>query len=517
VKRVRNASEFEREIFAIRRFYDEEVKPAIIRNRGEYTNIPANNVPKGAKDQVVAQGEVLLEAHMRRYYIDAFLKALNWQFESDSLKNLIQEFPIQSPLKDEIRFLDYFGMNENKDKALLILETKKPSSKLPLPVGNRSGSPPKGKSFESIIISSLSGDSELTNEWQEWLNTLRDYSQSVNTKSGHFPKRVVITNGEWLIVFSNPEDTFCSGCPSLGNVHVYENWTEVEEQNNKIFKLLEYYEVLGEAPPLSLGEVGFYLRSTELDRAMFGLRLMYLEEPEFYLDPSPIIKVVPVIFIRSINGVWFRVEAQNSTHILTIPNKSDFLKEHLESFHQKALELLDKVNTKLGVILKCKSLAAHYADQDFFDKLTPVVKVTNKSDKYEEYLIATGDKTHYLLKEATVPNCPYHSWDNSYSEGYAVGAHPVKRSQINDPRTIFVTDSQHHCSHRHIREAKGSKITIENRDRCGPRSGKDQEAFCEIWKFEQHLCCRTCVFEAVCTKADVFQELPCKNGSSSAY
>jgi hypothetical protein len=516
VKRVRNASQFKKEICAIRCFYDEKVKPLIIKNRAIYTSIPSNIDPKVFEAQAEANFEGLLEAHMRRYFIDAFLKALNWQFEQEDIRNLIQEFPIQSSSEDVVRFLDYFGMDENKEKALLILETKKPSSKLPLPVGNRSGSLPRGKSFESIIISSLSGNSELTVEWQEWLNTLCNYSQSVKYKSGHSPKRVVITNGDWLIIFSNPEDTFCSECPSLGNVHVYENWTKVEEQYNKIFELLEYYEVLGKAPPLSLGEVGFYLRSTELDRAMFGLRLMYLEEPEFYLDSSPVIKVVPVIFIRSINGVWFRVEAQNSTHILTIPNKSDFLQEHLESFHQKALELLDKVNAKLGATLKCKSLAEHYADQDLFDKLTPIVKVTNNSDKYEEYLITTGDKTHYLLKEPTVPNCPYHSWDNSHSEGYAAGAHPVKRAQIRDPRTIFVTDSQHHCSHQDIRLAKDSKITFENRDQCGPRSGKDQEAFCEIWKFEQHLCCRTCVFEAVCTKAAVFQGLPCKNGSSLA-
>jgi hypothetical protein len=37
--------------------------------------------------------------------------------------------------------------------------------------------------------------------------------------------------------------------------------------------------------------------------------------------------------------------------------------------------------------------------------------------------------------------------------------------------------------------------------------------FCEIWKFEEHLCCRTCAFEEVCTKAEVFSGLPCKNGS----
>ena len=34
--------------------------------------------------------------------------------------------------------------------------------------------------------------------------------------------------------------------------------------------------------------------------------------------------------------------------------------------------------------------------------------------------------------------------------------------------------------------------------------------FCEIGRFEWHLCCRTCAFEEVCTKAEVFH-LPCQN------
>lgn len=57
--------------------------------------------------------------------------------------------------------------------------------------------------------------------------------------------------------------------------------------------------------------------------------------------------------------------------------------------------------------------------------------------------------------------------------------------------------------------AKSQTVTAKNRERCGPRSSRDGEAFCEIWSFERRLCCRTCVFEPVCTKAQVFH-LPCQ-------
>jgi hypothetical protein len=47
-------------------------------------------------------------------------------------------------------------------------------------------------------------------------------------------------------------------------------------------------------------------------------------------------------------------------------------------------------------------------------------------------------------------------------------------------------------------------MTYENLDRCGPRRGTIGQAFCEIARFEEHLCCRACAFEEVCTQAHAF-------------
>jgi hypothetical protein len=167
-----------------------------------------------------------------------------------------------------------------------------------------------------------------------------------------------------------------------------------------------------------------------------------------------------VVFLRSKQGVWFCVEAQNHTHTQRIPSKSEFLLTHLKTVNQIAKNLLDTINSKLGITLSCSSLAEHYASHDLFDELPGVVKLPGK---YEEFLIVTGSYTHYLLEEPTIPDCPYHFWDNSDAEGYAAGSHPVKRPSVNAPRTIFVTDVQHHCSHRDVKLAKSSQITLENR------------------------------------------------------
>jgi hypothetical protein len=128
--------------------------------------------------------------------------------------------------------------------------------------------------------------------------------------------------------------------------------------------------------------------------------------------------------------------------------------------------------------------------------------------KEDEFFVVTGDKTHYLFPEPSVPQCPHHDWGASHAAGVAsMDGAGLQRSIT--PRSFFTSTEMHHCAHRDVAAAKASQITTENRVRCGSRSGEDSQAFCEIWRFETHLCCRTCVFEEVCTKADVFH-LPCQ-------
>ena len=75
-------------------------------------------------------------------------------------------------------------------------------------------------------------------------------------------------------------------------------------------------------------------------------------------------------------------------------------------------------------------------------------------------------------------------------------------------RVYIVSGEIYHCAHRDVCSAKASQITVGNRGQCGPRSGQEGQAFCEIWRFEQYLCCRACVFGEVCIKAPAFR-LPC--------
>jgi hypothetical protein len=258
--------------------------------------------------------------------------------------------------------------------------------------------------------------------------------------------------------------------------------------------------------PLVPGEIAFRVRPEVIDRVLHGLHLKYIEQEGIY-SVSPVIQVSPVLFLRSHFGAWVRIESRWTDHI---PHQADHLPEHLERIRATAFRLLEDVNRWLGSEHTAASLESHYADADSFETLPGVTLIQRgvPSIRSQEFLVLTGTNTHYLLTEPTVPDCPYHDWVRSLSDGYESGNAAInKRSTL--PRSFFISGEAHHCAHRDVVAAKASQITSEDAEMYGPRSGKDSDAFCEIWRFEEHLCCRVCVFQDVCTKARVFT-LPCR-------
>ncbi|RMD63625.1 hypothetical protein D6833_05435, partial [Candidatus Parcubacteria bacterium] len=188
-----------------------------------------------------------------------------------------------------------------------------------------------------------------------------------------------------------------------------------------------------------------------------------------------------------------------------LPHAANELLQHLQKVKEEAQKLLEEVNRRLGTTLSPSPLTEHYNDEEAFAALPGVREL--REHQPDQYLIVTGDKTHYLLPDPTVPDCPYHDWATCNNHGVPSNPGPVMVRSVS-PRSFFTSKEKHHCAHRDVTSAKASPITAANRNRCGARSGQEGQAFCEIWRFEQHLCCRTCAFEEVCTKAPVFH-LPC--------
>jgi len=491
VSRVRNADEFLLRFRRISGEYAQTFGPRLSQIRKKYAGEPE-------EEEVNA----LLEIHTRTYFVNAFLAALNWRLDrqpTDGMHNLIPEAPVRSGATGNIRRLDYLGFESKTDRPLLIVETKRPSARLPR-------APTPATTYSEIVSRGLAGE-KLVGEWNEWLDTLKDYVRSVQQQSQQSPRRVLITNGEWVILFLDPQDAFLNnGKPDPTRILVFESRDAIEQRFNEVFLYLEHQQVLGTVDALTPGELPFHVGGQKIDRTMHGLRLRYIEEPGIY-RPAPVIKVAPVLFLRTRHGAWLHVESPPQEY--EVPHEYADLPDHLGKVERAAQTLLAEVNHWLCATLQACPLAKHYEDDDGFAALPGV-----QEKRPDDFLLVTGDKTHYLVPSPSVPNCPYHDWQACHQAGVPSNPGPLLHRSVKEPRSFFVSGENHHCAHRDVSSAKGVPITLSNRAQCGPRSGRDGQAFCEIWRFEQHLCCRTCAFQEVCTKAHVFR-LPCQRPTPS--
>jgi hypothetical protein len=495
VSRIQNAVDFQKKYLDALENYENVHRPRIKIARAHYK--------KKAENESSYVDDDLLEAQRRQYLIDSFLKALNWRLDSDTqneFPNLIPEAQIQSSESTNTKFLDYLGL-DRQNKPLLIVETKRPNSLLPKRVnipGVTDIRTPNEESLASIIGSGLKGD-KLSEKWNEWLQTLRDYVQSAFDQSGDVPRRTVITNGTWLIIFINPADSFLStGTSHPNNILVYEN---IDQNYREIFGWLEYQKVLNEAPPLLIEEIGFQILSNEVVKVLHALKLIYFERPGFF-ENSPRIIINPILLLRTSFNSWLIIESQTEHQL---PVKIEELGSHLEDVNDKAVKLLNDLNENLKANFVPTSIEDYFEDKEAFEPFRGVTE-TRTYPTREEYLIITGQHTHYLQLEPTISNCPHHDWVSSRQTGNAQLVQIQSRSVEN--RAYFTTGEQQHCIHAGVGRAKSNPITEENRERCGLRSGDVSDPFCEIWRFETRLCCRTCIYENVCTKAVVFN-LPC--------
>jgi hypothetical protein len=233
---------------------------------------------------------------------------------------------------------------------------------------------------------------------------------------------------------------------------------------------------------------------------MHGLRLRYSEHRAVY-EVLPTISVAPALLLRLVNGSWLRVETP--PRAFDVPHDPAALPTHLQGVAAAATELLANVNRALAVTLPLISLDEHYSDSDSFEGQKAVVE----SDT-DDFIVATGTDTHYIRETPSVPACPYH--DSSRATSDAVAAIPVLLVRSMDPRSFFVSGESQHCAHSVVAAAKSSPIAALDLEPSGPRSGQAGHAFCEIFRFETRMCCRTCAFETVCTKAKVLNALPCR-------
>lgn len=399
-----------------------------------------------------------------------------------------------------MRRLDYFGFERDTDRPLLIIEAKRPKIHLP-ELKDPGEARPK---VASVVAAGLKGE-PLHGDWNRVLETVRDYVVSTSSGGQQVVRRVVISNGKWLILFLDPLDAFL-GEADPNKILVWESPADLKRRANELFHHLEYYAVAGKLPPLAPSEVGFYVEGSEVRWSLHGCRVLYYEEPSFY-ESKPVITILPILFLFSTGGSCLLKERRSNQSEFKVPHDYGRLPGHLQEVAQAAQALTCEVERHLATTLHFLPLDDHY---DEMVALLPGVERVRcaRGEGASEYVVVTGDKTHFLLEKPTIDNCPHHNWNQSNAAGAPADRRPVVTRSVRQPRSFFVSWEEHYCGHPAVADTKRGPITESNRGRCGPRSHPNGGPFCEIFDFEERLCCRACVFECVCRRAQVFQ-LPC--------
>ena len=453
----------------------------------------------GRDEQLEPSADALREAHVRVFLVDPMLRALNWQIGEPAGRrppSVVPEAAVGG--KGKRYFLDYLGVDRGGRVPLMIGETKRPGSAPPtLATGTATTDVP-------LALSQGLRGAPLQAEWSEWLGKIREYVADVRTRWNAVPRRVWITDGNWLAIFADPEDAFqSSGSPDPARIMWYGGWEEIRRSASVILGLLEYQTVLGEAPALAASAVPFYATEGDIEAVMHGLRVVYQDVRWPYGPDVSTTRVAPVLFMRTRQGGWLRVETFARARQREVPRAEEGLGQHLQEVSALAAELRRGVEDRLGRTLRTWTLHEHYGDSPAFLKLPGV-----QPDGQDVYLVATGDHTHFLRLSPSVPDCPWHDWNVCETNGVAEGDRPAEFA-VERKRVLFPSRRQHHCAHIHVMGAKTGPVRAANRDACGARSTVDEGGpFCEIFPFERYLCCRTCAFEEVCTAAPVFR-LPC--------
>jgi len=167
------------------------------------------------------------------------------------------------------------------------------------------------------------------------------------------------------------------------------------------------------------------------------------------------------------------------------------------------LQLLDAVNMQVFF-----ASGAHDSPKVRSDG-TPAPPLKNFG-KIRSYVLVTGTETHFLIAMPRVPDCPKHTWGKC--DPIADGRHPplggLSAPSHLKTRAFFAEGRDHHCAAGVTHDSKRMTHEELKITDFGQRSSNDGEPFCEIFNFEEILCCQTCVFFEVCAQSKLFK-LPC--------
>lgn len=445
------------------------------------------------------QGEVL-EHTTRRFVLDRIFESLGWTLGIEG--DLHEEARIKT---EKVTFMDYVGVIDREAIPVLVIEAKAWGK--PFVRAKQAGQPAKpqrpardyqGDEVRRLLIQAAQHvraggaavDSPITADWHDYLVQVFSYLRGLWSQ-GNCVQKLVVTSGEWMLIFE------CAGATLLGEPEgdPADIWflfsTEYEDRSDELYNSLsndKFNEVIPEM--LRPSQLVPYTRKDKILALFHGLVVKYEESGAFGFAVRPRIQVYPVILVQRSDGAV--LVASEMIEGFTLQDLDGDLEDHLVQVNDYAKRLLERCKSHLSIHMAPSTLEAFsgFEDRNVSLRRAParkeLLKIPSKSD---QWILATGSETHYLLSKHRIGGCRFHRWMACHQVGRAQGAREVLARQTCIPRSFFTDGQNYHCAHEDV---------IGERD-----------DICWISAFEERMCCNACIYREGCWSTQRAVSLPC--------
>lgn len=457
------------------------------RLREEYTRGPeTTRVPKEMTERVT-----------RRYLVDEFLRALDWD-PGDPDRTVEEARTLHS--SGDWLFLDYLGVDPRSRAPVIIFEAKSFDVE---PPRARRVRRPTSRELPALIAAAVDAlrredtTSPLLVEWFEYLGAMYRYLKSMDSEGMTNLKRAVISSGGWMVVFQNPYETFLGDSPVEPDlIHCFVGFDDILANSDDILDLLHRQRLVDTLPlVLDVADALLHITSDRIERCFRGALVATSESSGARRASYPTRAVYPALVVHS-GSRWFAIADLSARQPVEEPRSADRIADFLQALDRAGGLLEQRVAALFGSAINPSPLEAFPgfpqarrtsdplrgpfdptpgSTADIAPAAPAVRAFTTVSDETaHEFVIAVGIDRFYKTDLPRGTPCSFHYWKAARDTALA-----EKAPHQGFTTGSFTEDGQdRHCAHAGMLRLRADR--------------------CRIKEVETHVCCRACVFESEC-------------------
>lgn len=450
----------------------------------------------------------MLERPTRRFLIDHFLRALDWN--PDDAGQVIEEARARSADNDRLYF-DYLGVSPAARTPVLIVEAKGFDVSKPRRARGRDLDAKDMGRLICDAVFALKDESQeksgIIAEWAEYLGDLQSYVSALNEFGKSTLRRVVISAGNWIVVFEEPIACFITaGLPNAERVHCFPNGDEILLRHVELFDMLHRRRLVDSLPlALAVGEALEFLPPNKIDDCYRAVMVATSAASGAERRKYPTRSVYPAVLVNS-GSRWFAI--LNFERWVEEPKGDERIADFLRDLETVGDELEARLRARLGIPLSPLGLE-HFPgfpeevsrQRSTIQEILPLLGSTadraaaapgrtfvvpsGERGAPAEFVVVTGKSWFYKSDRATTPSvCEFHFWKGARNAGVVQGD-AMSGCSISS----FTEDGQdRHCAHGDLRSMRAQR--------------------CHVLPVESHMCCHACSFASICWATDGGR-LPC--------